>query len=69
MNGNCYYLGLAGEVQLDIEESGLFCYYKENPNNNILVEGNRNEKSMRLLTRKSTVDDYVNVNENEIQIA
>ena len=67
MERKSYFLGFRGDEKLVVEKTDLFSYYSKGANSQILLEGNRNDNSMRLLRRVPGVDEFVGVEENEIE--
>ena len=67
MERKSYFLGFGGDEKLVIEKTDLFYYYSKGANRQILLEGNGNDNSIRLLRREPGVDEFVGVEENEIE--
>ena len=67
MESKSYFLGLRGDVKFVIEEDDLFHYFSKGQNRQILVEGNKKDNSMRLFIRKTSVDEFGEIEVNEME--
>ena len=67
MERKSYFLGLCGDEKLVIEKTDLFYYYSKGSFVQILLQGNRSDNSMRVFIRETGVDEFVGVEENEIE--
>ena len=61
-----YFFGLFNKYELVCEESDQFHFTSKGNNEQILVEGRKSDYSMKLLKRKSSEENYVTIDENEI---
>ena len=67
MERKMYFLGLSGNCKLSVEENRLFYYDDRGKNEKVLLECNKSDKSMKICTKKENDDEYVGIDENEVE--